>query len=731
MEMAIGDATVHHFQPNAAFAPALPANPYQLNGMAVHFGPLPPPPPPPLFYCPPSAQGSTSPFSQALFSAGAAPPPPPLPLIFRHQAPLQVGDASSEPEVVASQPPMGTSASLTPPPNSPSKTHPGGSKETGQEIEFDLIRKDFHNKLREAFKSDKPHSRSKILGISHAAVRKSYLYKVVEKALARQMDKTIIKRDCKQLRACVYLVDAIVSLARKRFGPKKERFSARLLAPTLGFLERAMSMTPAPEMLLLSVDNSQAAEEAAKKEKKKTSEFHKAKRECLRMVWCWMDKQYFATSPSSATELQSFYGKWSVHYPELQALQSTLVKRQGKSPSKSGKAGKNKSPRLPSSSSSSKARKKTNTSKELPFPVKMSSPLPPEVLPLDEEEGGPMSELEAKVQALARAGRLPFFSQSQLPLLPPPPAALPVSAALLRTPPMPNSTAQPQQWRPAVVPSQTSQQLKSSPSNTTALPRSLGQGSQVGAQLAALCAVAQKVMSQEQVLKRTPTPPPPLLPRLDPFLFLEKWQGFTPRPRPNHFTVVTSLLSLSNLPRSEDSKEQEETIRRLFGHYGAVRHISLKQRSAIIKMETRSQALKAKRAIVDQQTYSRHNTLQHAAAESQLLTLIRNKKVQLEWHPTNWMKLKCLPYWENIPHGAAFVPYTVCNVDTLTHFRCLSTFDQEKFKEFAANIAKEKDAIIVPNSLPTEQASRDSYQALTEAIFKSTLSPGYGRTNSR
>ena len=133
--------------------------------------------------------------------------------------------------------------------------------------------------------------------------------------------------------------------------------------------------------------------------------------------------------------------------------------------------------------------------------------------------------------------------------------------------------------------------------------------------------------------------------------------------------MVTSLLSLNNLPRTDETKEQEDVIRKVFSHYGCVRAISLKQRTAIVKMESRSQALKAKRAIVDQQSYSRQPSVQFEPAETQLISLIRAKKVHLEWHPTNWMKLKCLSYWENVPHGAAFVPYSICNVDTLTHFR--------------------------------------------------------------
>ena len=140
--------------------------------------------------------------------------------------------------------------------------------------------------MRAAFKSGKPHSKSKILSIATAGVRKSYLYKVVEKALAAQMDKTIIKRDCNQARACVYLVDAIVSLARKRFGPNKEAFSGRLIDTTLTFLDKVMTLTPPPDILplLFSLDDSEAADKAAKKQRKKTAEFHKTKVRTLNFV---------------------------------------------------------------------------------------------------------------------------------------------------------------------------------------------------------------------------------------------------------------------------------------------------------------------------------------------------------------------------------------------------------------------------------------------------------------
>ena len=82
------------------------------------------------------------------------------------------------------------------------------------------------------------------------------------------------------------------------------------------------------------------------------------------MVWSWLDKRYFQAA-SSASHLKAFYDKWSVHHPELQALQTTLATLHSshrKSPSRSVKTSRLVHPLPPNPS------RRPTLLKSCPFP---------------------------------------------------------------------------------------------------------------------------------------------------------------------------------------------------------------------------------------------------------------------------------------------------------------------------------------------------------------------------
>ena len=131
--------------------------------------------------------------------------------------------------------------------------------------------------------------------------------------------------------------------------------------------------------------------------------------------------------------------------------------------------------------------------------------------------------------------------------------------------------------------------------------------------------------------------------------------------------VVTCLLVLKNLPKAELESDElqeklKETLRRLFGHYGTVMLITLqrKERAAIVQMETRFQALKAKKSIIDPTHTSISagdaTPIVHDDAEKAILTSIRSEqfsKIKLEWQPTAVIQANFLKSWESAPHGLA------------------------------------------------------------------------------
>ena len=126
------------------FFPTVPALGPEVNLPIPYFGRAAPQPD----YYPAPYQGSTSPFTQALMSAGAAPPPPPLPLVFMNPASETAsvsGQSQLERDAVQSLKPPSPARTSSASSQSPSKK-PAQSI-TGQDVEYDLNRKDFCSKV--------------------------------------------------------------------------------------------------------------------------------------------------------------------------------------------------------------------------------------------------------------------------------------------------------------------------------------------------------------------------------------------------------------------------------------------------------------------------------------------------------------------------------------------------------------------------------------------------------
>lgn len=107
--------------------------------------------------------------------------------------------------------------------------------------------------LVEVFRSKKPHSKSRILMLAEAGTNKAYLYKSTEKAIARQMDRAL-EGNYEGIMACFYLIDAVISRARKEYGKNKEKFSARLLPLLKTNLTRLMNLKVPSTSPLKSTD---------------------------------------------------------------------------------------------------------------------------------------------------------------------------------------------------------------------------------------------------------------------------------------------------------------------------------------------------------------------------------------------------------------------------------------------------------------------------------------------
>lgn len=103
------------------------------------------------------------------------------------------------------------------------------------------------------------------------------------------------------------------------------------------------------------------------------------------------------------------------------------------------------------------------------------------------------------------------------------------------------------------------------------------------------------------------------------------------RPTFRVIAVVTSMLALRFLPKNgKDVEENKRVISSLFAHSGPVVKVLLESGDnfAVVVMERRFHAHHAKRRILEGE---RGSPVDYSADENVLVTLIRSRRVLLQW----------------------------------------------------------------------------------------------------
>ncbi|OQV22626.1 hypothetical protein BV898_03451 [Hypsibius exemplaris] len=550
---------------------------------------------------------------------------------------------------------------------------------------FERDRKAFEAMVTEVFNSRKPHSAKNVLSVATLAVAQPTLYKVVEKVLSLMCDKMLREGNHAGFRTCIYLTDAIIGAAQKKF-LDKEKYSARFQPMIAEKMARLMDV---------QVDGGATGAKDAEQLRRQSSELRKIKRECLRIVSNWLEKKRFQDSK----DLKRHYRDWAAHFPELVALKSRNSHQRDKS-------------HLPHDKSSSKSPPKTSSllprpglGRGDPLPLSRSS-APTELM--DRNNG---NDLESRVQALMGAGRL---------------AGIGIPLLRSMASPTPHLISGPQ---PSVGINRFTQALlKPETKSLLETPRLVSP-------------IKQELPFPEYaaVQSTAGSAPAPRPRKFDPLFYLHRWKGFVPKPRPDHFTIVTCLLALKSLPKDALAEPDtlKATITRLFAHYGTVVNVTVtkKERLAVVQMDSRFQALKAKKGIIDP-VHSQSSALPpivHDDAEQVILQSIRSQqfeKIKLEWHPS--AAIEQPPYracWEVVPHGVAHIPHRFLHTDLLADLQCRSEMDLEKFARFAHAISDAKEAIILPESI-TQKKVIECYQKISQPLFDVRTNAAAATTSS-
>ncbi|XP_055334514.1 uncharacterized protein LOC129585726 isoform X2 [Paramacrobiotus metropolitanus] len=546
--------------------------------------------------------------------------------------------------------------------------------------EYEQLRKEFSKKIVDAFRSSKPHSRSRILTLAEVATKKAYLYKSTEKILAKQMDK-MVEGNFEGVIACLYLVDAIVSRAKKEFGKSKEKFSDRLLPTVMKHLNRTMEMQLPPSLSTKAMDL--IAE--------KTIEMQRIKKEALRLVNNWLEKKAFRDLEG---QLLSFRKKWLPQFPATKTDKfhpSFSVKTKKLRLNIPKELEVTESPPSPPRSLS-----------PVPLPPALPLPVPalnkpmqntpafsvmvvnktgltavPPPPPLKNASNQEVDSLESRVKALSGQGLTTTRTavvDFQPPLLPLP------AAMLMSVPPPPNGILQP--LPPPVVPfasmrsglpvyNMLSQGLLPLPvgvavdnSQLTTPVASATNADELSAfynDIKTVVAAPKNDQGEVRNVPLTGSSKPATVPQVgnslpqrrallppvpDPVgteADWRRWCGFGPKPRGMHYSVVTRTLHVRVLPKDCDAARNKAILCRLFSRFVVNDEpvdvvVDPYNNFAVITMENRARAHQAKREILgnpdvnrNKQEGARKWDAELEESERFIVMAIRSGRMQLDW----------------------------------------------------------------------------------------------------